>query len=249
MCRPLTWKETAPLRGHTVTLSFGLKFGAGFPQNEENHGFNIAVYGTTRAENQASPNKAGEFPYLKVTPLPLNHILTCTTESFTRQSFSFTLAEDVAQISIYMDHIPLRNGADVGDDYKFYFRRPALRIGGDGTEPELPTRVEDVWSNYFRFQRVLVTYSGSVTSGQAITQRISFPIPMEDVGTITCIRGYDEVAPVGFPAAARGQASSITNNDFVITRTASATSSAATFRTWYSFGILLWTFDDDITSF
>jgi hypothetical protein len=65
MCRPFTWKETAPLRGHTVTLSFDLKFGTGFPQNEENHGFNIAVYGTTRTENQASPNKAGEFPYLR----------------------------------------------------------------------------------------------------------------------------------------------------------------------------------------
>ncbi|MDR3117372.1 MAG: hypothetical protein LBT98_02270 [Puniceicoccales bacterium] len=247
--RPFTGKETAPLRGQTLMLSFGLKFGTDFPQNEEENGLEVAIYGTTYANYPIVINYNGRFQTNSLMVKDFVPILTAPTDGFARVAIPFTLAANVTQICIHMHHYPFRSGTAVGDDYKFYIRRPALRIGTDSAEPEFPSRVEDVWSNRFRYQRILVTYSGSVSSNQAIVQRISFPMPLEDAGTVICMRGYDEVAPVGFPAAARSQASAITNNDFVLTRTASAANGAASFRSWYSFAILPWTFADGIGSY
>ncbi|MDR2030117.1 MAG: hypothetical protein LBP65_01460 [Puniceicoccales bacterium] len=252
MCRPFTMLETAPLRGKSVTISFGLKFGQNFPQNEEGHGIEVHLYGSTYATEQQNVaynnGRYGQSNTELAAPPP---ILSCTTDAFTRVSFSANIPENIAQLSLAFWHTPVRTGTDVGDDYKFYLRLPAIRVGDDASEPRIPNPAVDHWAVCSRFQRVPVAYSGATTSGASIVQKIFFPFPMNKMtsSVLRCIRAYDIDTPVNFPAAATGDISQISENGFTVTRTANKTASTSSFYASYNFGIPLWTYSNPIGTF
>jgi hypothetical protein len=89
-----------------------------------------------------------------------------------------------------------------------------------------------------RYQRILAAWYGAVTQGDTIKQPIIFPSPFGSVSN--CTHAEEGASPVGFAGASTANITAISVTDAVLSRSATATSSAASFRTFYTFTVPLW---------
>jgi hypothetical protein len=247
MNRPLSQEETEPLRGRTVTWSFDLKYGAGFPQDQADNGVVAAVTGCTVAGTLTNVNYYGNFTGGSSVIAQRDSITSCTTDSFTRFALTFAVPENVFQICLCLQHKPVGTGQSVGTDYRFLLRRPSLTIGSALAEYVPIPHYLDQLAIQRRFVRYLVTFDGAVTTGQVISQRLQFPIKMEKIPV--CTRAVEQDSAVGFGSPAVANVTQISDRDFVISRTATSDSGTGHFRTLYSFAACLWTHDNTINNY
>jgi hypothetical protein len=237
--RPLTPLETFPLRGKQVTFSVDLLAGTGFPNTSAN-GINFSVTGTTNvAANFTKINSSGAFTSQSSVIRDIERIYGIPTDAYERYTATFNVPENVTQICLRFTHTPLGTGSAVPADYDFYIHRPAFAIGSAPQAFIPPTLAEDRLSLADRYQRVLATFRGAVTQGQAVAEDIVFPFPF--MAAPTCTYAANESAPAAFPATpAKSDMASITTYSALLTRTATADSDSGLFRVFYGFTVPLW---------
>ncbi|MDR3117605.1 MAG: hypothetical protein LBT98_03475 [Puniceicoccales bacterium] len=245
--RPFSWRETAPLVGKTVTFSFGLKLGAGLLSAISSNGIHVRVTGTAGENSQLNIGYDGSFGDSNQVLATMPVISSGSSTSFLRQSLTFEVPSDIQQICICISHTPAASTSST--TYTFALRLPAVRIGLESGEPNIPQFASNYIANGLRFQRVLASANGSVVQDEITERFFPFPIPMETSGNILCVRAIDAVTPSGYGPAAITQVTSVTPRGFTVARSAASISDRAGYATWYHFGELLWPFDAVIPNF
>jgi hypothetical protein len=236
--RPFTPLETFPLRGKQVTFSVDLLAGTGFP-NTANNGINFSATGTTNVASFTKINSSGAFTSQSSVIYAVESIYAIPTDAYGRYSFTFQIPENMVQICLRLTHTPLGTGSNIPADYDFYIHRPAL--GKGDTEQSFPvtTLAEDQQALWDRYQRILATFRGSVTQGQAVTEDIVFP--RQFMATPVCSYAANESTPAAFSAQpAKSDMASLTAYSALLTRTATTDSTSALFRVFYGFTVPLW---------
>jgi hypothetical protein len=250
ICRPFSIRETNPIRGKTVTLSFDIRFGLGFPLEKEDNGLQLDVLYRPWGGATANVNVNGDGTFISenraLTSFP--PITSGPTDgvSYERQSHSFSIPSDAMQICLRIRHLPYGSGADVPSNYRFYLRYPTIHLGTEDLGYQWqPLGVENALLAP-RYQWVQLRAFG-IGSGQTHSQWVPFPTKFEFVPTCLRARESSTSSSSGFATASRSDISEISEYGFRISRT--ATANGAYFGSEYSFGALLWPFSDSIANY
>ncbi|MDR2664060.1 MAG: hypothetical protein LBB14_00820 [Puniceicoccales bacterium] len=247
MNRPFTATETEPFVNKTVTFSFELKFGAGFPRNTSGKGLALSITASTAYVEDPKIDGSGTFSEENSTIATFPEITAGSTSDYERHNFTFTLSEDVRMFCICLSHSPVGSGTAIVQDYRFYLARPTIAIG-----PEPAPYVPRSWATDYgnscrRFARVGSAFTGPVAEGDVFYEHCSFPVPMEEAPI--CIRATDELDPIDFSEAAIEDVIDITRFGFTVARTATGDNSEAKWNSIYGFGALAWVFEDPIANY
>jgi hypothetical protein len=235
--RPFSPSETYPLRGKEVTFSVDLMAGIGFPTTAA-QGVTVSVTGTTQTSGAIKIKNSGEFLLGNQLIQNFSTVGGFSTSSYARYSFTFTIPANVTQICLRFVHTPIGSGSAVPSGYEYRIYRPAIGIGSSEQPFSLWPLAEDQTRMADRYQRILAAWYGAVTQGDTIKQPIIFPSPFGGVPNCTYVE--DGSLPVGFAGASTANITAISATDAVLSRSATATSSAASFRTFYTFMVPLW---------
>jgi hypothetical protein len=249
MSRPFTIRETHPIRGQTVTLSFDYNFGTGFPRNQPSNGMQLDLFyaATTDPSINLIISKEGTFNSYNTVLTTLPEIVDGPTDgTYARYSQTFTVPTNALQISLRIRHLPSNSTGVSG--YTFSLRHPTIHLGNQDLGFIYPLRgVEDGnWGH--RYCWVEAGFFGPVTSGQVVKLRCTFPKPMEF--SPNCLRCKETYTTTAFPTGTYADISEITETGFTVTRTANGDSDSGKFRANYKFGCILhYPFTDPIPSY
>jgi hypothetical protein len=244
--RPLSRRETGPLRGKVVTLALDLKFGTGFPLGMEGHGLALKVCSTSSTSTTMFLSTSGQFSSENTVVEVFPEISEGSTTDYTRHSFTFTVPANSEMITLDFTHSPYGTGTSVATDYRYYIKHPTLALG---TAPLPYTRrswTEEYLANCPRFVRVRSTFCGSVTSGDVVYDHCQFPVPLEV--TPVCLRATSEATATGFGTQATGDVTNLSTHGFTVKRTATSTTASAKWQAIYSFGTPICDFFNGIAS-
>jgi hypothetical protein len=249
MNRPFTIRETHPIWGQTVTLSFDYNFGTGFPRNQAGNGMQLDLFyaATTDPSINIKIDTDGTFKSNNATLATLPEIVDGPTDgTFARYSQTFAVPANALQICLRIRHLP--PSATGVSGYTFALRHPTIHLGNQDLGFAYPLRgVEDGnWGH--RYCWVETGFFGPVTSGQVVKLRCTFPTPLEY--TPNCLRCDETYTTTAFPTGTYADVSEITNSGFTVTRTANGDSDSGRFRANYKFGCILhYPFTDPIPNF
>jgi hypothetical protein len=248
MNRPFTMEETAPLVGQTVTISFDIKFGEGFPLEQEGYGLNVDIVGTISTDAAVKVNTDGTFTLDSSIFATFPEITEGLNSDYKRHDFTFSIPANITMFNLRLRHAPkLNEDNSTPDNYAFYMSHFTLAIGEIPAEFKMKPLWMDVNIHTRRFLRIRSSYKGSTVQSQSYYESLAFPREMEAVPL--CIRGVNEVTPVGFGSGSYTSAEEISTLGATIRRDATQTSSATKWRTIYSFVVIPWTFQNTIPNY
>ena len=246
--RPFSKAETSQFVGKTITLSFELKFGAGFPLGLAANALNVLINSTTSTHSELKVLSDATYSPGSTVTVAQRQITSGSTTSYERHSFTFTLASNVKMFCLAFNHTPSSIGMSILSEYKAYFARPTIAIGSDPATYVRRSRGDEYVNNALRFVRVRSAFTGPVTSGTTYYDSCKFPIPMESAPI--CIRAVSVSATAGvFAAATIGDAVGIDAYGFTIARTATESSDSASWSSIYSFAVIPWAFADPFPTY
>lgn len=213
------------LAGKTAVVTFWAKADA-----SKNIGVSLAQHFGT-----------GGSPSAKVSVAPQTCALTTSWQKF---RLNFTIpsiagkilgtAGDFLQLYLWLD-----SGSDntsqsgIGQQSgTFDFARVQIEEGPAATAFEVRPAAVEIGLCQRYFTKMRAGWSGNVTSGTAYAGFYTFPTKMRAAPVCSAAA---EVSSAGFPTASTGNISSITDSDYIVSRTASSTTNGGSHYGEYSF--------------